>query len=81
MATYTIVNGGATQAVNVNGGGTDVDAYTYKDAVTLTTAELAVLLDGATYGKAIAVFHDLNAVTEAQQIKRVAAIAAMYLST
>jgi hypothetical protein len=59
MANYTIVNGSDEQLVNVNGGGTDVDAYSFKDGVTLTNTELATLLDGSSFGKKnVAVFAD-----------------------
>jgi hypothetical protein len=51
MANYTIINGSDEQLVNVNAGGVDVDAYSYKDGVTLTNTELATLLDGTTFGK------------------------------
>jgi hypothetical protein len=61
MANYTIVNGSDQQLVNVNAGGVDVDAYSYKDGVTLTNTELATLLDGASFGqKNVAVFADLT---------------------
>jgi hypothetical protein len=69
MANYTIVNGSDEQLVNVNGGGTDVDAYSYKDGVTLTDAELATLLDGASFGKKnVAVFADQTGVGAAEQV-------------
>lgn len=51
MVNYTIVNGTESQLVDVNGGGTDVDALATKDGVTLTNAELATLL--ATNGVAV----------------------------
>jgi hypothetical protein len=59
MANYTVVNGSDEQLVNINGGGTDVDAYSYKNGVTLSDAELATLLDGTSFGqKNVAVFAD-----------------------
>lgn len=72
MTDYTIVNGTNSQLVDVNGGGTDVDALTYKDGVTLTTAEIATLL--ATAGVAVL----KNAPSQA--LKRVVGIASGYLS-
>lgn len=44
MVNYTIINGTEAQLVDVNGGGTDVDALSTKDGVTLTNTELAALL-------------------------------------
>lgn len=44
MVNYTIINGTEAQLVDVNGGGTDVDALSTKDGVTLTNTELATLL-------------------------------------
>jgi hypothetical protein len=71
MADYTIINGSDEQLVNVNAGGTDVDAYSYKDGVTLTNTELATLLDGSTFGKKnVAVFADLTGDTQAVAKKR-----------
>jgi len=71
MADYTIVNGSDEQLVNVNGGGTDVDAYSYKDGVTLTNTELATLLDGSTFGKKnVAVFANLTGDAAAEAKKR-----------
>lgn len=78
---YTIVNGSDQQLVDVNGGGTDVDAYTYKDGVTLTNTELATLLNGSSFGqKNIAVFADLTGDAAATQKKRSAALASAFLS-
>lgn len=69
MANYTIVNGSDEQLVNVNGGGTDVDAYSYKDGVTLTNTELATLLDGSSFGKKnVAVFADQTGVVASEAI-------------
>lgn len=77
MANYTIINGTESQLVNVNAGGTDVDALTYKDGITLTNTELAAV--ASTPG--VAVTSDLTAVADAQQLKRVQSIAAQYVST
>ena len=80
MATYTVVNGSDKQLVNINAGGTDVDAYSYKDGVTLTNTELAALLTLAT-GETIAgennvaVFADQTGDAAKEQRKRSAAIA------
>ena len=81
MANYTVVNGHDAQLANINAGGTDVEAFSYKDGITLSDAELATLLDGASFGaKDVAVFADLTGDAAAQQKKRAAALAAMYLS-
>jgi hypothetical protein len=78
---YTIVNGSDQQLVNVNAGGTDVDAYSYKDAVTLTNTELATLLDGSTFGqKNVAVFADLTGDGAATAKKRSIQVAAQKAS-
>ena len=76
MADYTIVNGTDAQLVNVNAGGTDVDAYTYKDGVTLDNTELAEVC--ATPG--VYVTDDLTGVANAVQVKRVLGIASQYVS-
>lgn len=71
MADYTIINGSDEQLVNVNGGGTDVDALSFKNGVTLTNAELATLLDGATFGKKnVAVMADHTGEGAAEPKKR-----------
>lgn len=44
MVNYSIINGTESQLVDVNGGGTDVDALSTKDGVALTNTELATLL-------------------------------------
>ena len=80
MANYTIVNGSDEQLVDVNGGGTDVDPYSYKDGVTLTNTELATLLSASFGKKNVAVFADLTGDSQAVQRKRSAAIAALYQS-
>lgn len=80
MATYTIVNGSDEQLVDVNGGGTDVDPYSYKDGVTLTNTELAALLSSSFGKKNVAVFTDQTGDSQKEQRKRSAAIAAHYLS-
>lgn len=72
MADYTIINGTGAQLTDVNVGGTDVGALSYKDTVTLTDAELAALL--ATAGVAV-----LKTGPSAA-LKRVVAIAASYAS-
>jgi hypothetical protein len=82
VAAYTVVNGSDTQLVNINAGGTDVDAFSYKDGITLTNTELATLLDGASFGhKDVAVFADLTGDAAAVQKKRSAAISATHVST
>jgi|SRR4030095_13876737 hypothetical protein len=78
---YTIINGSDEQLVNVNAGGTDVDAFSYKDGVTLTQTELVTLLDGASFGKKdVAVVADLTGDTSATQKKRSISISATHLS-
>lgn len=77
MATYTVVNGTEAQITNINAGGTDVDALTYKNAVTLTNTELAAV--ASTQG--VYVTSDLNGVADAVQLKRVLGIASQYVST
>ena len=82
MATYTVVNGSPSQLVNINVGGVDVDALTFKDGITLTATELATLLDGATFGhKNIAVFADLTGDAAAATKKRNGTINAYLPST
>lgn len=76
MATYTVVNGTEAQLVNINAGGVDVDALSYKDGITLTTAELAAVAGTA----GVYVTSDLTGVADATQLKRVMAIAAHYQS-
>lgn len=76
MATYTIINGTETQLANVNGGGTDVEALSAKDGVTLTNGELAAV--ASTQG--VAVTSDLTAVAAATQLKRVIGVASQYVS-
>lgn len=44
---YTVINGTLSQLANVNAGGTDIDALTYKNTVSLTPTELAVLASTA----------------------------------
>lgn len=76
-----MVNGSDVQLANINVGGTDVEAYSYKDAIVLTAGELAILLDGSTFGqKDVCAFADQTGDAAAQQKKRSAALAAMYLS-
>lgn len=77
MANYTVVNGTEAQLVNINAGGTDVDALTYKDGITLTNTELAAV--ASTQG--VYVTSDLTGVADAVQLKRVLGIASQYVST
>ena len=82
VVNYTVVNGSDAQLVNINAGGTDVDAFSYKDGITLTNTELATLLDGTTFGhKDVAVFADQTGDAAKIQKKRAAALAALYVST
>lgn len=79
---YTILNGSDQQLVNVNAGGTDVDALSYKDGVSLTSAELATLLDGSTFGrKDVAVMANLSGDAASYQKKKILEDAGDYLST
>ena len=85
MATYTVVNGSDSQLVNINAGGTDVDAYSYKNGITLTDAELAALLADASAQaisgeRNVAAFADLTGDAQAAQRKRSVALAANFLS-
>lgn len=81
MATYTVVNGSDSQLTNINAGGVDVEAYSYKDGITLTNTELATLLDGSSFGqKNVAAFADLVGDAAATQKKRSAALAANFAS-
>jgi hypothetical protein len=80
VAAYTVVNGDNQDYSNINAGGVDVGAMSYRDAVTLTNTELATLLDGTSFPNA-AVFPDQAAITPvaaATQRKRTCAIAALY---
>ncbi len=82
MANYTVINGSESDYSNINGGGVDVGALSFRDTVTLTNTELATLLDGTTFPNA-AVLPDQAAVTPvaaATQRKRVISIAALYLN-
>ncbi len=72
-----MVNGTEAQLVNINAGGTDVDALTYKDGITLTNTELATV--ASTQG--VYVTSDLTGVADAVQLKRVLGISSQYLST
>lgn len=76
MAAYTVINTTNAQLANVNAGGTDVEAFSYKNAITLTNTELAALAST----KGAVVTSDLTGVAEAEQIKRIAGIAGAYLS-
>ncbi len=80
MAAYTVINGGSA-LVNVDGSSTNIDEMTYKNTITLDSTHLITLLDGVTFHKNIAVLFDLAAFTDADQLKRVLAIASMYAST
>lgn len=78
---YTVVNGSDQQIANINVGGTDVEAYSYKDGITLTSAELEALLNGTSFGQRnIAVFADQTGDAAKEQKKRSAAMAALFLS-
>jgi hypothetical protein len=78
---YTVINGSDQQLANINAGGTDVEAYSYKDGITLTNGELATLLDGSSFGqKNVAVFADQTGDAAAVQKKRSAALASLYPS-
>lgn len=77
MVDYTIVNGTEAQLVNVNAGGTDVDALTTKDGVTLTNTELAALLTA----DFVAVFKNQAASATKAQAFKVVSIASKYTST
>jgi hypothetical protein len=77
VANYTIINGTESQLVDVNAGGTDVDALTYKDGVALTNTEIATLLGTA----GVAVLKDQTGLASAAQLKRVVATAGLYAST
>lgn len=82
MAVYTIVNTTEALLTDVNVGGVDVDPLSYKDGVTLTDAELVILLNGTTFGAGVIAIHDLTGVTHATQLKRVGGgIASQYVST
>lgn len=63
--------------MNINAGGTDVDALTYKNGITLTNAELATVC--STQG--VYATSDLTGVADAVQLKRVLGMASQYLST
>ena len=76
MANYTVINTKPTQQANVNAGGTDVDAHSYKNGVPLDNTELAALASTA----GIFVTSDLTGVANAEQIKRIAGIAGHYPS-
>tara|TARA_R110000868_G_scaffold120108_1_gene318912 strand:- start:320 stop:553 length:234 start_codon:yes stop_codon:yes gene_type:complete len=77
LATYTVVNATLSQLANINAGGTDVDAQTYKDGITLTNAELAAVC--STQG--VYATSDLTAVADAVQLKRILGVASQYVST
>lgn len=82
MANYTVINGSESDYSNINGGGTDVGALSYRNGVALTNTELATLLDGATFPNS-AVLADQAAVTPvaaAEQRKRVVSIASLYVN-
>lgn len=82
MAAYTVINGSNSDYSNINAGGVDVGALSYRDAITLTNTELATLLDGATFPNA-GVLPDQAAITPvaaATQRKRVIAVASLYLN-
>lgn len=76
MVDYTVINGTEADLSNVNAGGVDVGAMSYRDGVTLTNTELAVLC--TTLG--VAVIKDQTGVAYGSQIKRAIAIAGLYLN-
>lgn len=80
MAGYTVINGGSAIA-GISGGTTGVDEMTYKNGVVMTPTELTTLLDGVTFHKNIAVAFDYSGFTDAEQLKRVLAIASMFPSS
>jgi hypothetical protein len=86
MAAYTIINGTDADLSNVNAGGTDVGAYSYRDGVVLTSGELATLLDGATFPAShadtpnIAVIADQTGNAAKEQMKRSLALAMFFLN-
>ena len=43
MAAYTVINGSNADYSNINAGGVDVGAMSYRDNVTLTNTELAAV--------------------------------------
>lgn len=77
MATYTVINTKNTQHANINAGGTDIDAHTYKNGITLDNTELAA----ACSTQGIFVTSDLTGVANAEQLKRIAALAGSYVSS
>lgn len=76
MTAYTVINGTEAQITAV--AGTTVDKLTYKDAITMTAAEVAACI---ALGKGIAVIQDETGDAGATQLKRVVAIASLYVST
>lgn len=82
LSYYTVINGSDAQLVNVNSGGVNVDALTYKNGVGLTNAELATLLDGSTFGrKDVAVMANLAGDAAQNAKKKILEDAGDYLST
>ncbi len=76
MTNYTVINGTEADLSNVNAGGVDVGAMSYRDAVALDATELAALC--GTLG--VAVTKDGTGVAYKEQIKRAIGLAAMYLN-
>lgn len=76
MAAYTVVNGTEADLSNVNAGGVDVGALSYRDGITLTNTELATLC--STPG--VAVMSDLSALASAKALKRTIGVASGYLN-
>lgn len=76
MATYTLINGTEATMTDVNVGGVDVGAMSYRDGVTMTDAELATFC--GTLG--CAATKDGTGVAFKEQIKRAIGIASMYLN-
>jgi hypothetical protein len=76
MASYTIINATEATLTDVNAGGVDVGAMSYRDGVVLTNTELATLC--STQG--VTVTSDLTGVAFAAALKRAIGIAAGYLN-
>jgi hypothetical protein len=76
MVDYTIINGTEAQLANVNAGGTDVEALSTKDGVTLDNTELAAVLTN----DYVAVMADQTGSATRTQAFRVVATASKFLS-
>lgn len=77
MTAYTVINGTDSQLSSVDGSGTNVDAHTYKDGITLDSTHVVSALTTA----GVAVVKDLTGVADATQKKRIIAIAGLKAST